>query len=384
MILAAPVSIFRSYAQSRAQFLAAAQAADTDITALRNGDYRGPDGETLETHMVWLGKADAPNVFLAVSGMHGLEGPAGSAVQSAWLRRVSQAGLPEDTAICLVHALNAWGFAHRARGTENNVDLNRNFLCSFEKPLPANPYYNHIRDVVRVPSLGPEDIARMSAEYERLVETLGPARLSIAVNSGQYEDAEGLAFGGSTEEFGHRLMRDHVLPRLSHARRIAFIDWHTGVGAFGEVAFLPSGKPGTRAYAHCAAMWGARRIEDWRRSTAEAAIAADEALIGESTDRSGQLRHWLARALPTCDVAGAVIEFGTERAGDIDKLVLTTLYERWLRFVDRGARTDPKHAWALGLHSELFIPESPDWQAMVLREGPQLMDQAIGWLAAQH
>lgn len=376
------ISLFRSYAQSRAQFLAAAHDASAEVTGYRNAGHTGPDGETIETHVAWLGKVDAAAVFLAVSGMHGLEGPAGSAVQSAWLRSHAPAQLPDNTAICFVHALNAWGFANRARCTENNADLNRNFLSSFEKPLPANPYYAHIRDVIRVPSLGPDDIARMSAEYQRLVETLGPARLSIAVNSGQYEDAEGLAFGGYTEEFGHRLMREHVLPRLAHASRIAFIDWHTGVGAFGEVAFLPSDKPGTRAYAHCAAMWGERRIEDWRRSTAEAAIAADEALIGESTARSGQLRHWLARALPRCDVAGAVIEFGTERDGDIDKLVLATLYERWLRFVHRGPRTDPRHAWALDLHSELFIPESTEWQAMVLREGPPLMDQAIRWLAA--
>lgn len=363
--------------------MAAAHDAGAHITAHRNADLIGPDGEALETHIAWIGRAHAPNVFLAVSGMHGLEGPAGSAVQSAWLLSNRATHLPAQTAICLVHALNAWGFAYRARATENNVDLNRNFLSSFQKPLPANPYYAHIRDVIRAPSLGPEDIARLSTEYQRLVETLGPARLSIAVNSGQYEDAEGLAFGGYTEEFGHRLMREHVLPLLSQAQRVAFIDWHTGVGAFGEVAFLPSGKPGTRAYAHCAGMWGASRIEDWRRSTAEAAIAADEALVGESTERSGQLRHWLARALPQCDVAGAVIEFGTERDGDIDKLVLTTLYERWLRFVDRGPRNHAKHAWALGLHSELFIPDSPDWQAMVLREGPKLMDQAVEWLALQ-
>ena len=373
-----PKSVIVPYAAARARFLALARDAGARIDSVVHPAGYGPEGEPLAVDVAWLGPENPKRAFLAVSSMHGLEGPAGSAVQAAWLAGARE--LPHDVGVCLVHGLNPWGFAYRARGTENNVDLNRNFV-DFGGGMPVNPYYARIKDAIRLPSLGLEDIPKLIGLYESLVAELGPARLSIAVNSGQYEDPEGLAFGGAAIEFGHRALLDTVIPKLKTVQRLSFIDWHTGVGAYGEVAFLPSGKPGTKAYAACASMWGAARIEKWRRSQAEEAIEADEALIGESTDKSGQLRHWLQRALPQTEVAGAVIEFGTEKPQDMDKLVLYTLYDRFLRFVDRVARTGPKHRWALDMHSELFVPRDPHWRALVAEEGPKLMDQAIAALA---
>jgi hypothetical protein len=372
------IPVIVPYAAARARFLTLAKDARARIDSAVHPLGLGPEGEALAVDIAWLGPENPRHVFLAVSSMHGLEGPAGSAVQAAWLS--AEPKLPKDVGVCLVHGLNPWGFAYRARGTENNVDLNRNFI-DFGGALPVNPYYARIKPDIRLQSLGMEDIPKLIGLYEALVKEMGPARLSIAVNSGQYEDPEGLAFGGAGIEFGHQAMLDAVIPKLRQAQRVTFIDWHTGVGAYGEVAFLPSGKPGTKAYDTCAKMWGADRIEQWRRSQAEEAIEADEALIGESTDKSGQLRHWLQRALPGAEVAGAVIEFGTEKPQDMDKLVLCTLYDRFLRFVDRGARTSAKHEWALDIHSKLFVPDDPQWRALVVREGPLLMDQAIAVLA---
>jgi hypothetical protein len=368
------IDVVTGYAAARARFLALARDAGARVETAAHPWAHGPEGEPLSVDVAWFGPPDAKHMFLALSGMHGLEGPAGSAVQAAWMARAPQ--LPPETGVCLVHALNPWGFAYSARATENNVDLNRNFI-DFAGELPVNPHYARIRDVIRLQSLGMEDIPELIAIYEGLVAEMGPARLSIAVNSGQYEDPEGLAFGGAGVEFGHRALLELVMPRLARAQRLAFIDWHTGVGAYGEVAFLPSGKPGSDAHRACGRMWGETRIEAWRRSAAEEAVEADEALIGESTDKSGQLRHWLQRMLPRVQVAGAVIEFGTEKPQDMDKLVLCTLYDRFLRFVDRGARTAQRHQWALDLHRSLFVPNDPDWHALVLREGPALMDQAI-------
>jgi hypothetical protein len=369
------LDVITDYAAGRSRFVALAHEARARLTAKTHPWAHGPTGEALSVDVAWIGAERPQNVFLGLSGMHGLEGPAGSAAQAAWLERFS-GHLPPNTAVCLVHALNPWGYAYRARATENNVDLNRNFI-DFTGELPVNPYYAYIRDTIRLQSLGLEDIPELIAIYEGLVKKMGPARLSIAVNSGQYEDAEGLAFGGAGIEFGHQALLDLVIPALTKTERVTFIDWHTGVGAYGEVAFLPSGKPGSDAHTLCGRMWGSTRIEAWRRSAAEEAVEADEALIGESTDKSGQLRHWLQRTLPQVKVAGAVIEFGTEKPQDMDKLVLCTLYDRFLRFVDRGARTAAKHQWALDLHRKLFVPDDPHWHALVLREGPELMDQAI-------
>lgn len=368
-------AVLTPYAAARARFLALASEQGARCESIAHPSARGPDAEVLAVDFAWIGAERPKRVFVAFSGMHGLEGPAGSAVQAAWFARLPKP-LPPDAGICLVHALNPWGFAYAARATENNVDLNRNFM-GFDGPLPQNPYYRHVRAAVRQPSLSASDLPRLMKTYEELMRDLGPARLSIAVNSGQYEDPEGLAFGGLREEFGHRALTAGLVRRLAAAERVRFIDWHTGVGAYGEVAFLPSGHEGSAAFAACEAMWGAKRVREWRRSQTEESIAADEALIGESTGKTGQLRHWLAETLPQADVAGAVIELGTERAEDAQTLILCTLYDRWLRFVSRTARTHPEHAPMLAAHRRLFVPDDRDWRAVLMREGPLLMDQAL-------
>ena len=64
------------------------------------------------------------------------------------------------------------------------------------------------------------------------------------------------------------------------------------------------------------------------------------------------------------------------------KLALMTMYERWLRFADRGDRHAPQHRAHLETALSCFAPDDATWRALVLAQGPQLMDQAIRGLAA--
>ncbi|MBP6011279.1 MAG: DUF2817 domain-containing protein [Alphaproteobacteria bacterium] len=365
------------YRAARAQFGLAARKAGARVERHENPAVRGPFGEALITDVAWLGPEDAARVFVCTSGMHGLEGSAGSAAQCAWL--AAESTLPAGVAVCLVHALNAWGFAHIARCTENNVDLNRNFM-DFGRALPENPFYRHIRDVIRLDEIGPATLGHLMVENTRLTKELGPAALAYAVNAGQYEDAEGLAYGGNGPEFGHRVVRDHVLPKLARASHVGLLDWHTGVGAYGEVAFLPTAGEGTPEWERAARWWGRERVAGWKRSSIEAAIEADEAQSGLTVHKDGQLRFALARMLPSAEVTGAVIEFGTEKEGDYATLVLVTMYERWLRFVACGDRQAHKAHLARAL--ACFAPDDAAWRALVLSEGPKLMDQAIAGIAS--
>ena len=87
------------------------------------------------------GAADV--VLLHISGTHGVEGHAGSAIQRRLLRRVSSAGSLQNymasiaegckdgdlvPTVVLVHALNPYGFVMGRRVDQDNVDLNRNAL----------------------------------------------------------------------------------------------------------------------------------------------------------------------------------------------------------------------------------------------------------------
>src|SRR5438093_8933584 len=89
-------------------------------------DAKGPNDEGLGIDIAWFGAENPRRVILHSSGLHGVEGFAGSAIQLQLLDSLPP--LPKDAALILVHVLNPYGMAWLRRANENNVDLNRN--CS--------------------------------------------------------------------------------------------------------------------------------------------------------------------------------------------------------------------------------------------------------------
>lgn len=71
------------------------------------------------------------------SGVHGVEGYAGSAVQNKILDFFLETPnmIKDDVAIVIIHVVNPYGMSWWRRWNENNVDLNRNFL-SGRLPVP--------------------------------------------------------------------------------------------------------------------------------------------------------------------------------------------------------------------------------------------------------
>src|ERR1043165_5896020 len=89
-------------------------------------DAKGPKDEDLGVDIAWFGAANPRRVLLHSSGVHGVEGFAGSAIQLQLLNNLPT--LPKDAAVIIVHVLNPYGMAWLRRFNENNVDLNRNFV----------------------------------------------------------------------------------------------------------------------------------------------------------------------------------------------------------------------------------------------------------------
>ena len=133
-----------SYANARAKFLKAAVAAqgkmEGEVRSFLHPDKKAPDGGPLAIDVACFGDRKAARQALFISGTHGQEGFSGSAVQIGWLSQGGPARLPADLGVVLVHGLNPYGFAHFTRTTENNVDLNRNFI-ERTGAVPANPHY---------------------------------------------------------------------------------------------------------------------------------------------------------------------------------------------------------------------------------------------------
>ena len=166
-------------------------------------DAKGPNGEDLAIDIGWFGSAQPRCAFVHSSGLHGVEGFAGSAIQLQWLERIGKP--PDDCAVVIVHVMNPFGMAWLRRVNENNVDLNHNFLAADEKYEGA-------------PSRDP---FLLRAAYRMLrgrdIE-------------GQYELPEGLAYGGKRHEQTTRRFQLYISGKLASAERIVAIDVHTGPG----------------------------------------------------------------------------------------------------------------------------------------------------------
>jgi hypothetical protein len=256
----------------------------------------GPAGEALTLDAAYFG-ADRPNrLILLTSGVHGVEGYAGSAMQLMWLANPSP--LPTGVGVLLVHALNPWGYAHGRRANEDNVDLNRNGVERF--PGPANPAYARIENWLN-PRFSQATIGSWDGYWAGLLGAwvkTGYQGLKQAIAGGQYEYPEGLFYGGDRRQQSLRLLAE-LLARKRYAaiKKLCHLDIHTGLGRRGE----------WQLYAEANHNGGGPQY--WQKGFGHRKVTVEGG--GGSYLPAGTLLHFVRSLLPTAHATGAVLEFGT-------------------------------------------------------------------------
>lgn len=319
--------------------------------------HRGAQGEALGMDTVLCGPAGADRLVVVTSGVHGVEGLCGSAVQAALLHdpdlqdRLHQGRV----ALLLVHAVNPHGFSYQRRVNEDGVDLNRNFL-DFSQPLPANAGYAALHGLLLPPQWppGPDNRAALDGQADWLRTTM----------RGQASHADGLFFTGLRPAWSNTTLRA-VLREQGRARqRISWIDIHSGLGPFGhgEKIFAGRGQPGELERAR--ACWGADVFSP---------------LQGQSVSQA--LQGTAASAIYD-ECAGATVdcmalEFGTVPAADMLDALRA---DHWL-----ALHPDAAPALAAQVRHAMFnafCSENPLWQGMVLGQARTAVVQAVAALAA--
>ena len=141
-----------SYAEAAGRFLIACgdlQDAGHKVTNERlEIGMTGPAGEPLCIDVAVVGSLKSGKVLLSSSGVHGVEGYPGSAIQLAVMDDLSKQDPFKDHAIIFIHAVNPYGMAWWRRFNENNVDLNRNFLRSDQNYSGVPEDYDNVRGFI--------------------------------------------------------------------------------------------------------------------------------------------------------------------------------------------------------------------------------------------
>jgi hypothetical protein len=239
------------YSDSRARFRDAARDAGAAVEAWSN-PAPGPDGGPVDTDVAWLGPRNAERVLVTISGTHGAEGFCGSGSQVAWLR--DGATTPDGLAQLHIHAINPHGFAWLRRVTEGNVDLNRNFI-DHGRPYPVNPGFEELFPYLCPAAWDADTVADCDAVLDAYAEKHGTRALQKAISGGQYAHPDGIFFGGHAPTWSRRTLEGILSRHLSKARRVALVDYHTGLGPYGHGERIVVHRPDTAAYERARQVW---------------------------------------------------------------------------------------------------------------------------------
>lgn len=352
-----------SYFAARGLFLGAAAEADAEVVSYRNDRALGPSDRALFCDVATVGPADAPRRLLVLSATHGVEGFAGSAAQVSWLRQNAARNLPEGVGVVFVHAINPWGFAHRSRTTENNVDLNRNFIDHADGP-PGNPGYADLHQALCPKTWDEDSIAAADRAIESYKQQKGEGALNDVMIRGQYSHPTGIMYGGCSREWSNLTLQTIVDRHLAGAKRVGLIDWHTGHGPYGAEFFLCFNTPGSEERRQAVRWWG---IDD--------GAVMKEFAEGRLPKYTGLVFQGVVQFLRGTPVAGAVVELGTR---PIPEMIKATRLDRWLKF--EGSNSASRSA-SVAAMMEAFAPSDPEWRQSVVTRSDIVHDAAIRGLA---
>jgi len=351
------------YATMRQRFLAAARAAGAALSEHVH-PLHGPDGKPIATDVALIGPADAAKLMVVISGTHGVEGAYGSACQTAWLKQKDKWGLPEDAAVLMIHLINPWGTAWSRRVNEDNVDLNRNFIDWAAKP-PENAAYAELHPaLVGAAFEGPERI-RADDTLANLTRTKGQTAVSLIIEAGQYDFADGLYYGGDGPVWSNRVLSAVLAEFGQRAAQVIVFDLHTGAGPYGYPALLsvsPVDHPGLA--------WGTEIFGPAMVKVITGASATTD--TGIAATATGYISAFARAAMPQARVLPLVMECGTLSGAEMQRRVVD---DNWLHLYgkldsERGQRikTDLVHG---------FIPQDESWQQICLATSLRHFDNAL-------
>lgn len=356
-----------SYEQGRSKFLQVCKINKLAVESHINPYSKSPEGEDLAMDVVWCGEKNASKVFLVTCGTHGLEASTGSATIVQWLDQKNHLKLAKDCAILIVHVVNAYGWAYNSRTNENNVDLNRNFL-NHDLPYPKNTNYQELHGLITSKEISSEILKKSIDKFHQYGENKGKPTAVQAIAAGQYVDAKGIGYGGNKVSWSNKTLLSIVRSKLKYAKKIVSIDWHTGIGKYGEPFFISVDKPQSDKYQQACQWWQTQIHSD---NVFEQGVSPS--YYGLLIEGLNQEMHKVNNA----EVLSVVIEFGTY---DLDSMLQALLIDTWLRLDKKNAKSENGKIQKIRL-IERFYPSMPEWRASVLSHAEKIYMQTLGGLS---
>lgn len=353
------IVVFSSdYWQARDRFRRATQSLN-GVLETHPIQALGPQERSLSIDVARYGSKAPHSTLILSSGLHGVEGYCGSAIQIATLTELlPQLKLPKGVALLLIHALNPYGFAWNRRCNEDNIDLNRNFLLP-QQPFAGSPnaytQLNAFLNPPTPPTYSDPFILKLLAYAARY----GVSSLKQALPVGQYDYPKGIFFGGQGPAQTQHILSSQLPLWLGQTQQILHLDLHTGLGRWTAPTFLV--KP---------------QADHDDRSWFEATFTAKGLQIlgqkGATYVSQGDIGPWCQAVMGHCRYRFATVEFGTYPLLPVLKAMRAENQAHW--WDKPGSKT---YDWAKSLLIEANAPASSAWRKAVVTQGVSLVQQAL-------
>jgi hypothetical protein len=344
------------YRTARDRFRAAAAAAGWTLRADAVQGI-GPAGEALTIDTASGPDPGTGRTLIVSSGIHGVEGPFGSAVQLALLERWQKR--PPQARAVLIHALNPFGYAWRRRTDDRNVDLNRNFLLPGERFAGAPPGYAQL-DPLLNPRRPPSDREIFLLKALPALARYGPAALRRAIAVGQYDFASGLFYGGASPAPTRRAIETVLEAAVHGSSDVVHLDLHTGLGRSAVANVLIDYALTGRQRTDLVRMFGR---DGFRTADVHPAVYAAR----------GSLAQWCAAARLTPAYLFGFVEVGTYAGARVLAALRAENQAHHFAGADAAATMRAKARL-----EEAFCPRDAAWRARALAACLAVVDRASG------
>lgn len=348
------------YFSARQRFLTASARLGLEHHALPI-HAESPINEPLTIDITIAGDAKPKSALVLSSGVHGVEGFFGSAVQLAVVEQLySNLRLPVGAAVVFIHALNPYGFAWRRRFNEDNVDLNRNFLLAEEQYTGSPPLAGTFRNMMK-PVRKWTRYGFWSARMALLAMRHGVHSFWETLPVGQYDYPDWLFFGGGAPTQSSKALESCLPTVLGEAEEVVHLDFHTGLGRWADCQLLVSESEGLD---NC----------EWWLNHFDRSMVTKMKSHTKQYEVRGGFGPWLRALFPAAQYRYTTAEFGTFSP----MRVIGALADE-LRWHGELGTEEPHHASRRRL-VDTFVPRSRSWRTKTLHTGVSLVQRAADTL----
>ena len=184
-------------------------------------------------------------------------------------------------------------------------------------------------------------------------------RFVTVVSRGQHRHPDGLFYGGQSPCFARTTLEKIFTTGLARARRVAVIDYHTGLGPFGYGELITGEPEGSEVHVRASSWYGSTVTPVGVAGSASAKISGD----------------WISAApmiIPNAEVTAIAMEFGTISPLEVLQALRA---DNWLH---RCA--DATQAWPQPIKQAMlsaFLGSTDMWRGMIMGQSLATTRQAI-------